>query len=74
MNSPYGRPSPAYLRSIHRPHPRHNAEKAQVPDNQAPETRQGPRFPSSAAMKYHAADTGASRRDLLIEQLDLTRI
>ena len=27
MNSPHGRPSPALLRSIHRPYPCHNAEK-----------------------------------------------
>jgi hypothetical protein len=37
MNSPHGRPSPALLRSIHRPHPRHNAEKCRRQlDQQAP--------------------------------------
>jgi hypothetical protein len=43
-------------------------------DHQAPTNQQRSRFPSSAATKRQVADSGAPRRALLAERLDLTRI
>jgi hypothetical protein len=52
MKSPHGQPSPALLRSIHRPYPRHNAEETGGGlIAKRPENRRRLRFPSSAATK-----------------------
>ncbi len=52
LKSPHGQPSPALLRSIHRPYPRHNAEETGGGlIAKRPENRRRLRFPSSAATK-----------------------
>jgi hypothetical protein len=75
MKSPHGQPSPALLRSIHRPYLRHNG--GQTGGHLPPGFRKTGAtrvFPAQLQQKCLIAGTAAPHHALLARPLDLTNI
>jgi hypothetical protein len=75
MKSPHGQPSPALLRSIHRPRLRHNAGEQSATWRPNAQKIGGFRvFPAQPSQDCLIADNGASHYFLVVWLLDFPNI